>query len=217
MLRFAAAALICLGPASAGATVLTFDFGGMTQDQIPDDYGDRVITTNDLVNGFMYGMGNGFTPNVVVDYAADTGFFDLWETGYGDLENALGHTLFEQTGEIVLTPDPGFRVTLNSFDVAGWLTQTEWPDSQVLILDAVGNILFDSGLITISSTGHVSFPGSPVSSATALRIQLVNFGDLGLDNVNFDQSLVPIPAAVWLFGSALAGLALSRRRAHVEA
>ena len=37
--------------------------------------------------------------------------------GFGDLVNSLGHALYDVTGEVVLTPDPGYRVILDSFDV----------------------------------------------------------------------------------------------------
>lgn len=209
MLRLIAVMLIASIPATVNATVLIFDFRDPVF-HIPDDYGDRVVTTDDMVNGYMYGMGNGFTPNVVVDYLVDqpNDPFSLWTSGYGDLTNALGHQSFDVTGEIVLTPDPGFSVTLNSLDVTGWLSQASWPDSRILILDESDNVLFDSGQIAILSTGHLhlSFPSGPsgaIVSTSAVRILLFDFGDLGLDNINFDQAVVPLPAAAWLMLSGL--------------
>jgi len=40
----------------------------------------------------------------------------------------------------------------------------------------------------------------------------VNTFGLGIDNVNVNVSAVPVPAAVWLFGSGLAGLIGASRK-----
>lgn len=40
----------------------------------------------------------------------------------------------------------------------------------------------------------------------------VSQGGWGVENVRMDVQVVPVPAAVWLFGSALAGLGWMRRK-----
>lgn len=199
---------------AARATVLTFDGIGSGQgvSQVPDDYGDRVTGTTDTSTGYMYGEGNGFTPSVVVEYNSNTVTpFSLFGTNYGDLANVLGHNFFNVQGEVVLRPDSGSSVILNSFDVGGW-NDGPWPDSRILVLDDGDAVLFDSGLITVAA-GHLTFPGDTISSNSALRIQLFDYGNLGLDNVNFDQVMIPIPAAAWLLASALGLLGWVRRQA----
>ena len=53
------------------------------------------------------------------------------------------------------------------------------------------------------------------ASATHMKVVLVgtNAGEVGFDNVYIDAGVtaVPVPAAAWLFGSALAGLVAVRR------
>lgn len=171
------------GFAGAYASVLTFDgFTGV----VPDAYGDRIVATTDVGTGYQYGMGNGFTPNIVVEYSNNTASpFSVWSVGYGSLSNALGHQSYTVEGEIVLRPDPGVSVVLNSFDVAAWISDF---NGQVVVANEAGTVLFDSGSVLLSSATFSTFPtGGPIVSSTALRIQLTYYGDLGLDNVNFDQ------------------------------
>lgn len=212
------------------ATVLTFDGLGPDGRALATTYGDRVGALDDAITGFGYGLGNGFTPNVEVSYSVDPVSgggqgFTVWEVGYGDLVNSLGHALYDVTGDVLLTPDPGYRVTLNSFDVAAYFD--DFPGSRVRVLDGDGAILFDSGPFTAefrpggagpddwfaAPLGHYSPMGDAISSASGLRIQLLDFGSLGLDNVNFEQAAVPVPATAVLLVTALAAaLARARRR-----
>ena len=87
--------------ASAGrASILTFDqirVGGVvvstiSGNDLEDDYGDRIIGSPMNVPGgqFTYGNGGeGFTPNVVVDFFAGNGTtLSLWQDSYGDLSVA---------------------------------------------------------------------------------------------------------------------------------
>ena len=206
---------------SSNASILTFDgIGATSAIPIPDDYGDRINSTIDPITSYEYGIGNGFTPNITVSYfpdpiASSGNSFSLWPSGYGDLTNALGHSSFNVPGEVVLTPDLGNHVILNSFDIAGWSSST-YIDQQIRVLNESGIVLFDSGLIDVNTafpSSHLTFTFAPIVSAEALHIEISDVGNLGLDNVNFDQAVVPIPAAAWLFGSGLIGLiGIARRR-----
>jgi hypothetical protein len=79
------------------------------------------------------------------------------------------------------------------------------PPTDILFLDAAGNTLYDL----------VYTQGKPLSTVD-LPTTLLGVKDIVLasgtfyDNINV--AAVPVPGAIWLFGSALAGLAGLRRR-----
>jgi hypothetical protein len=212
----AAAAVACgaLVGQAAGATVLTFDGSGLgPYAAVPEAYGDRVTSMNDVGNGFEYALGEGFTPNVVVDYLTAVPPFTVFPSGYGDLVNVIMINNSEGFGEVVLTPDPGFSVTLHSFDVAVYAGGPTPTDNRVRVLSAAGDVLFDSGDFLLALNSHQTFPTGPITSTTALRIintsngGTAGFNALGLDNVSFSQAAVPEPGTVALLACGALGFA----------
>lgn len=211
------AAFIALATSAGAAQATTLNFDDLALFAfIPQDYGDRATGT--AADAFVYGEGEGYTPNVVVEYTTTNTPtpFNVWD-GYGDLSRALGHNQFSVLGDLVLRPDAGFRVVLHSFDLGAF--QGNYTNSRVQVLDLDGTSLFDTGVFTAllapagAGPGHYTFPDNgPVSSGNGLRIVVTEFGDLGLDNISFSQTPVPVPAALPLFASALAGIAALRRR-----
>ncbi len=199
-------ASLCVALALSGVasgTVLTFDGTGvLLNNPLSQAYGDRVTATADLVNGFGYGVGNGFTPNVVVNYI---GGMDVWN-GYSTLDRALGDNAFSVLGEVVLTADEGWLVRLNSLDIAPWTPGQ--PDVRLTVINESGEVLFDqtySGRQEIVTA--VTFGRTLVGQS--LRIRFEDFGDWAMDNVNFDQVTVPGPAA---FAAVLVGVAAGTGR-----
>ena len=170
-----------------------------------------MTATTDPVTGYQYGDAGGFTPNVVVGYNPDPKWglpFTLWPSGYGSLSGALSHQ-YSSPGSLDFRPGPGFVVTLTHFDVA------DWPNSRVVVSELGGTTLYDSGSITVpgASCCKWSFVGS-LSSSSGLRLELFDFGPLGLDNVQFSQAaVIPEPGsdAMLLAGLAVVG-AVARRR-----
>src|SRR5437879_1832869 len=84
---------LALGYGIAGATILTFDNLGIADfSPISGAYGDRVNATSDAVGS--YGMGNGFTPQITVEYrtldsvtgATLSNSLNFWTAGYGNLQ-----------------------------------------------------------------------------------------------------------------------------------
>lgn len=94
------------------ATVLTFDGLGLGDfGDIPGTYGDNVSSSPDG-NGFLYGMGGGWTPNVTTHYRSrniGTGVIGSshldFRTTAGDIENiAFAPESIGHYGELCLDP-----------------------------------------------------------------------------------------------------------------
>lgn len=120
--------------------------------------------------------------------------------------------------EIFLKPLNGEVVTLKSFDLGAF------PNTQLTtsftILDGNGNLLADSGgVITIgvqpgNLRSEFDFTGQGIASASGIRIQWgPSAFNVGIDNIEFNVSPVPLPAPAWLLGGGLLTLAARRRRA----
>lgn len=202
--------LSMLAPLAAQATVLTFTStfgtGGLGA------YGDRVSTSPQ--GGTTYGEGDGWTPNVVLDFVtlSNAGPATLWNSGYASLSGALGHGSFNVPSRIDFKPDAGYVVTLRGFDIATWSSgsyQTNiriWDDSTS----------FDSPLFSFNqslSPNIVYRPlATPIAGTGTLRLYVSNLGSTGLDNVHFIQSAVPEPASLAMMSLGVAGLLLATRR-----
>lgn len=218
--------------ASAGrASILTFDqirVGGVvvptiSGNDLEDDYGDRVTGSPMNVSGgqFTYGNGGeGFTPNVVVDFVAGNGTtLSLWQDSYGDLTNVAFGNNISVSLNVQLTADPGFVVDLYHFDLAGWKLADYTIDAVRVLSGADTMFSQDNVLVQGANDGgdmHTAFDFTVPLSAAQLIIQ-IDHGNLaagtqdniGIDNIRFGQNppaAVPIPPALWLFGSGLLGL-----------
>lgn len=124
---------VLLFASAARATVLTFDIddGDANTNSFQSThaaYGDRVNTTSTTVGSFTYnyGQGDGFTPNVVTDYALSTNAVDqyayrntdawTWD-GVDQLKSTESTGKKPATFLITFTPDAGIGVRVNSFDL----------------------------------------------------------------------------------------------------
>lgn len=196
---------------SAHATQLNFDTWAHATRL---SYGDRVS-----VFGPGYGNAGGATPNVVVDFVdmragvgtPELSSFSLWFSGYGSLQNALGHGNFNVPGQVRFHADPGHVVTLQSFQIGAW-SAGSYPDSRVWITDHQGQVLFDTGTLTYGNNQTLLFQPM-ASSVGTLTLHINDLGDLGLDNVVFAQSPVPEPGSYLLMAGGLLALGgLVKRR-----
>lgn len=216
--------LLVLGTASqTQATKLTFDqirqadeiIPTISGRAVPQDYGDRVTgSPMDVTGGqFTYGNGGeGFTPNVVVDYFTGSSTpnapgVSLWTELYGDLENVAFGNQNSNFLAIQLTADPTFTIQLYSFDLAGW-PSADYEISAVRVLEG-NNSLFslDNVLIEGNSSGpqHTSFDFATPLSGSQLLIEIdysnlnsSQHDNIGIDNIRFGQTPPPIsePAPV---------------------
>jgi MYXO-CTERM domain-containing protein len=208
--RQAAAAALLAATGAAQATVLTFETISQLGPSAGGTYGDRVTGA-----GPGLGTAGGPTPNIVLDFVpTSTSFpFSVYASGYSGLVSALGHNSFNIPGYVQLTPDAGWDVVLTSFDIGAW-GGASYPDSRIQVVDTAGTVHFDSGVFTFPGNTVRSYLPEPIRSSLPLRLVVQDFGDLGLDNLQFSQvATVPEPGtwAMWLAGAAVLG-GLARRR-----
>jgi hypothetical protein len=196
---------------NAQATVLTFD-GFEDNEIVPQNYGDRVIDF-----GTSYGIIGGPTPNIQVEYVPVTNSIPLtsWVSDYLPLTNALSSIEFDTHGYVELIPDAGYDVVLSSFQLSAFADES-FPDSRIFVTEGTHATLFDTGTFTFDAGAVQTYPLGPLRSSTGLRINIHDFGDLGLDNIAFSQVPTipePQPYALWLAGMGLFGaIAWNARR-----
>jgi len=206
------ATALALLAGAAQATTLTFEGVGPLGLGSGAGFGDRVTAAGTGVT-----LDGGATPNVVLDFVPTNNGspFSIWSAGYGSLAHALGHGAFNVKGYIELTPDPGWDVVLTNVDIAGW-SASSYADSRIRVEDSAGTLLFDSGVFTFpASTTFRGYLAEPIRSSLPLRLLIDDFGDLGIDNLQFSQvATIPEPGtwALWLAGMGVLGT-LARRRA----
>lgn len=205
------------------ATVLTFDVDPPVSnfENINQDYGDRVTSTT-MPGNLQYGEnGEGFTPNVVVDYGPAAADPALWTTGYGNLSNILFKDAdgFDYL-QVTFTADPGYLVELHSWDMAAFTNvfSSDPTINSVRVLDSEGAELLLISNPTISRTTRTSFISvNPfVDDLLVLEFNAGNLGglsdDIAFDNIVFAQRLIPEPGAILLLLLGLFGLSGLVRR-----
>jgi len=199
-------ALLTLGAPNAvrAGTVIDFDDLNLPDfGDIPGDYKSRAPGT----------------PNIVVSYrtfeetddSTIANHLDFWNDNYGDLNKVAFAVQNGRGAEISLTPDAGWFVRLNGFDLAGW-SQTDRIAQFVRIVDANNNLLVDLGTdITIKGAGpsHSSFSPKFTYHDT-IKIQWANDWNIGIDNISIAQA-IPEPSSVILCVIGAGGLALGSR------
>jgi hypothetical protein len=238
---FASLALFAASPAHA--TILLFDqerdAAGQTTVQptssggrLPGDYGDNVTGGVMAVPGgfFTYGDGGeGYTPNVRLEIYGDGGPGDprvkLWQTGYGDLVNAVfgeGPGIAgSPTLHILFTAEPGYAVDLYSFDLAGFGSDYSIAGVEVMAgaatLFTASDVLVQGDLAGPRRT-RFDFAAPLSASELLLRLDLSNLAagiqdNIGLDNVRFGQTppAVPEPGTGVLLLAGLVALGHGRR------
>ncbi len=222
--------LALFGLSASQATVI--DFEGFAAGTIIDD---------DIAGVTISAMTNGFnTPDVAIIFDSDHptgGDIDLAapfiQSGNSSTQFFPGNILILQerndcNATACAEPDDnaaGGRVNF-AFDAPVVLNSIDFFDIEAhesgSSVDAYGMIIFaataasgmDSliGMWTVPSTGGNNTWATLDLGGLAgvTRLEIVLLGSGAIDNL--DYTVVPLPAALWLFGSAIAGLAALRRR-----
>jgi hypothetical protein len=145
----------------------------------------------------------GINSNIQNVYGAGstTGADFLWITD-GDGITGLGEAV-----QINFNATFGASLTSFSMDIDTNV------DTSIEIYDASGSTLLSSDLVTTGSYQNVYVVSSNGISGFSLSSSSQIEGNTAIDNVIVNTSVVPVPAAVWLFGSGLIGLiGIARRK-----
>lgn len=232
----AAAVLVCAAGAAQAGT-LTFDGLGLADGaEIPQTHGDNAADTPHVSVSYR-------SIDVTDPFSQVFGTVNYWGPDYGDLSgvayNAGAGLSDRYFLEIALVADPGYEVTLDSFQIAGYLSEYnpsfqndptgnwpigDWEGQTLWILDEDGNdLLFDDDLVVHGGTAAAPTHDTFTPNFTSGRI-LIRLGpslNVGIDNVVFSErgatrnAVVPLPpaAALGFLGMGLAALVRRRRRA----
>jgi hypothetical protein len=196
----------------ASATTLTFDaLNLLNYGAIPTNLGSNASSP-----GAGYVMGAGWTPDVAVSMSTVDSFGALlngnlsyWNQQYGDLTDVAFPVSSGNYARITLSASGGNTVTINSFDLGGYLTNS-LNATRIRVLDSSGNILWNQDNTTVNGTGPSHSSYLPAITAQSLTLEWGDSWNIGLDNLNFTQSTVPEPASVAFL--SLGALALIKRR-----
>jgi hypothetical protein len=180
--------MLLLSFASANAETITIDFESLEQSE---NYSFESYSED----GFLFTVQNSLL--------AVRGTNDVWYAGSTALFNAFGgrETVFTKGGEsfdLISIDLSEIEIPLGSSTVT---FSRDGGHSQTFVTDGpfgFETFFFDSGFLGATSVSWVSEFATPVPQ---------------IDNIVIN--VVPIPAAIWLFGSALAGLGWLRRKQTV--
>lgn len=222
--------LALFGLTASQATVI--DFEGFAAGTIIDD-DIAGVTISAITNGFN-------TPDVAIVFDSDNPTGGDWDLGAPFIQNGNSSTQFFPGNILILQerndcnatscaePDDNARggrmtfqfdtpVTLNSidfFDIENHESGSGVNAYGMAMFATTNGSGMDSliGMWTVPSTGGNNTWGTldfgGLSGVTRLEIVLLGSGAVD----NLDYTVVPLPAAAWLLGSALAGIAALRRR-----
>ncbi len=210
---------------SSWATVLDFNIDGIPNDtyfmSVADpnlnEYGSYVAAAGTR-SDFFPGIGGsldstyseGDTPNIRAMYFGSARYYDL---GAGDLVG-VQYTHDPSSWYMGFSPDPGYEVVIESFDLAAWSGITV--DVQIWNYPISGGsygVLWEQTGVAVpgGGGGHVTvtpnFTGTDSDQGYYIVLS-AGGGGIGIDNINISQ--IPEPATIALLG--MGALALIRKR-----
>lgn len=194
----AIAALIC---GTASATVLTFYAGEGISYELDQNYGDNVTST--LMGIFEYEEnGEGFTPNVTVDYLGVGGDgLNYWRDGFHGTTGVLNNEDDDEDfTTFKLVADDEHLVVLHSLLWSGYSSDSVPVDS-ITVTDENGTELYNSGAFDATGTNDTVTFGPITGKTLTVSANLTSAGDnndsFGFDNVTLSQIWDPAVAG-WI-------------------
>ncbi len=195
-----AVAITLLGAAPVAATVLTFGLEQLSNSVLNLNYGRRVTATSDAVGSYL--ADRGFTPNVVVSYAAQAGgnygahelFYHLhgdW-SGSGLIYNADGN----ENWSVTFTADPGYKVTLHGLH----LSRFAWSGNGILpgisIVNENNQVLYSAANVDVGWPAPFALDFGAGHSGSTLTIRMdmgtnPATGAIAFDDITFSQAAAP--------------------------
>ncbi|PPD33045.1 MAG: hypothetical protein CTY19_09390 [Methylomonas sp.] len=197
---------------------------------------DFNYTTQQITTGDVFGLGPllalgqpshyisqsyGDQPGIDVSFryyntnGTNTSSLQTWATGYDELPFAAWTGL--QSGgdkaQVELASVGGSSVTLNNFRLGSWDSSGTGRAETVKVFElGVAVPVYEfSGLIGVNNVSNL-FSFSNLTSTSGYLIEWSSPWWTGIGSVSYTVSSVPVPGAVWLFGSALAGFLVRSRR-----
>ncbi len=224
MKKFIVLTLVLGLVSSSWATVLDFDVNGIANDTafmnvadptLENEYGSYVDAAGTRSEYFPAIAGSldstyseGDTPNIRAMYFGSAKYYDL---GAGDLVG-VQYTADPSSWYMGFSPDPGYEVVIESFDLAAWGAITV--DVQIWNYPISGGsygVLWEQTGVAVPDTGHVTvtpnFTGTDSDQGYYIVLSAGGSG-IGIDNINISQT--PEPATIALLG--MGALALIRKR-----
>jgi hypothetical protein len=201
------ACLLCCS-ANLHAAVVTFEEVTPT---LPCGYGAPVPCLNSIntPQGFVFADTTG------------PGVGEIYVTSNGPTGNSITTATFiENNAAIRISHESGQAFDLHSMDVGRYGESQQIYTSGVSVYgyDEANNLIASiyveaesGGWVNLGFNDSWNFVHSVVLDSQ-YQSNAFGFGYLPPRLDNFSASVVPIPAAVWLFGSALAGLGWLRRK-----
>jgi hypothetical protein len=167
--------------------------------------------TNDGAGTYFAGAGSNIPPGTTDEGA-------LWNFNYYINIDSTTETLADYDITIFYDFDTAYDngpAGLGTIDVTSAILGGPAPTTTTLVEDSQ-NLMFN-----FLATGVPGIVDAPAGSFDPNALGEYNFGievsqsDWGVENVRMDVQVVPVPAAVWLFGSGLIGLVGIARRKQV--
>jgi hypothetical protein len=173
-------------------------------------YGNPALT-NDGAGTYFAGAGSNTGPGSPLGTAEGA----LWNFNYYiNIESTIGETLADYDITLFYDFNPAFDngpAGLGTINITNAILGSATPT--ISLVEGSQNLMFS--FLATDVTGVIN---APAGSFDPNAIGEYNFGisvsqaGWGVENVRMDVQVVPVPAAVWLFGSGLIGLVGVARR-----